>query len=71
MEPVLVAPVGGVVTLVGVVVSNLISRIALVPKLDELFRRVERRNWLMGRARWLEWGVASGKREVESLEERG
>ncbi len=70
MESVLVALIGGAVTLAGVVASNSRSRAVLEQKVDELSRRVEKHNCLVERTYRLERDVALVKRDVESLEER-
>ena len=46
MESIAVALIGGVVTLVGVIVSNSRSRAVMELKIDELTRRVEKYNCL-------------------------
>ena len=71
MESILVALIGGAVTLAGVVASNSRSRAVLEQKVDELSRRVEKHNCLVERTYRLERDVALVKRDVESLEERG
>ncbi len=71
MESVLVALIGGAVTLAGVMVSNSRARAVLEAKVDELSRRVEKHNCLVERTYRLERDVALVKRDVESLEERG
>ena len=71
MESVLVALIGGAVTLAGVVASNSRSRAVLEQKVDELSRRVEKHNCLVERTYRLERDVALVKRDIESLEERG
>ncbi len=70
MESVLVALIGGAVTLAGVIASNSRSRAVLEQKVDELSRRVEKHNCLVERTYRLERDVALVKRDVESLEER-
>lgn len=70
MESILVALIGGAVTLAGVVASNLRSRAVLEQKVDELSRRVEKHNCLVERTYRLERDVALVRRDVESLEER-
>ena len=70
MESVLVALIGGAVTLAGVIASNSRSRVVLEQKVDELSRRVEKHNCLVERTYRLERDVALVKRDVESLEER-
>ena len=71
MKPILVALIGGAVTLAGVVASNSRSRAVLEQKVDELSRRVEKHNCLVERTYRLERDVALVKCDVESLEERG
>ena len=71
MESVVVALIGGAVTLAGVIASNSRSRAVLEQKVDELSRRVEKHNCLVERTYRLERDVALVKRDVESLEERG
>ena len=70
MESVVVALIGGAVTLAGVIASNSRSRAVLEQKVDELSRRVEKHNCLVERTYRLERDVALVKRDVESLEER-
>lgn len=70
MESILVALIGGAVTLAGVVASNSRSRAVLEQKVDELSRRVEKHNRLVERTYRLERDVALVRRDVESLEER-
>ncbi len=70
MESILVALIGGAVTLAGVVVSNSRARAVLEAKVDELSRRVEKHNCLVERTYRLERDVALVARDVESLEER-
>ena len=71
MESVVVALIGGAVTLAGVIASNSRSRAVLEQKVDELSRRVEKHNCLVERTYRLERDMALVKRDVESLEERG
>ena len=70
MESILVALIGGAVTLAGVVASNSRSRAVLEQKVDGLSRRVEKHNCLVERTYRLERDVALVRRDVESLEER-
>ena len=70
MESIVVALIGGAVTLVGVVASNSRSRAVLEEKVDELSRRVEKHNCLVERTYRLERDMALVRRDVESLEER-
>ena len=71
VESIVVALIGGGVTLAGVIASNSRSRAVLEQKVDELSRRVEKHNCLVERTYRLERDVALVKRDVESLEERG
>ncbi len=71
MESIVVALIGGAVTLAGVVASNSRSRAVLETKVDELSRRVEKHNCLVERTYRLERDVALVRRDVESLSERG
>ena len=70
VESIVVALIGGAVTLAGVVASNSRSRAVLEEKVDELSRRVEKHNCLVERTYRLERDMALVRRDVESLEER-
>ena len=70
MESIAVALIGGVVTLVGVIASNSRSRAVVELKIDELIRRVEKRNRLIERTYKLEQDMAVVRRDVDALEER-
>lgn len=70
MESIVVTLIGGVVTLVGVVLSNSRSRAVMEVKIDELSRRVEKHNCLVERPYRLEQDVALARRVVDALEER-
>lgn len=70
MESIVVALIGGAVTLVGVVASNSRSRAVMEVKIDELSKRVEKHNSVVERTYRLEQDLAVVKRDVESLEER-
>ena len=70
MESIVVTLIGGVVTLVGVVLSNSRSRAVMEVKIDELSRRVEKHNCLVERMYRLEQDVALVRRVVDALEER-
>ena len=70
MESIAVALIGGVVTLVGVIASNSRSRAVMELKIDELTRRVEKRNCLIERTYKLEQDMAVVRRDVDALEER-
>ena len=54
MESTVVALTGGVVTLARVIAPNLRSRTVMEPKIDELTRRVEKRNCIIERIYKLE-----------------
>lgn len=70
MESIVVALIGGVVTLAGVVASNSRSRAVTEEKIDELTRRVEKHNCLVERTYVLERDVALLRNDVESLERK-
>ena len=70
MESIVVTLIGGVVTLVGVVLSNSRGRAVMEVKIDELPRRVEKHNGLVERTYRLEQDMALVRRDVDALEER-
>lgn len=70
MESIVVALIGGAVTLVGVVLSNSRSRAVMEVKIDELSKRVEKHNCLVERTYRLEQDMAVVRRDVDALEER-
>ena len=70
MESIAVAFIGGVVTLVGVIVSNSRSRAVMELEIDELTRRVEKHNCLIERTHKLEQDMAVVRRDVDAFEER-
>lgn len=70
VESIAAALIGGVVTLVGVIASNSRSRAVMELKIDELIRRVEKRNCLIERTYKLEQDMAVVRRDVDALEER-
>lgn len=70
MESIVVALIGGVVTLVEVIVSNSRSRAVVELKIDELTWRVEKHNRLIERTYKLEQDMAVVRRDVDALEER-
>jgi outer membrane murein-binding lipoprotein Lpp len=70
MESVVVALIGGAVTLAGVVASNSRSRAVMEQKIDELSRRVEKHNTLVERTYLLERDVALLKNDVENIERK-
>ena len=69
MESIAVALIGGVVTLVGVIVSNSRSRAVMELKIDELTRRVEKHDCLIERTYKLEQDMAVVRRDVDALED--
>lgn len=70
VESIVVALIGGVVTLVEVIVSNSRSRAVVELKIDELTWRVEKHNRLIERTYKLEQDMAVVRRDVDALEER-
>ena len=70
MESIIVALIGGAVTLAGVVLSNSRSRAVMEVKIDELSRRVEKHNCLVERTYRLEQDMAVVRRDVDALEGR-
>lgn len=70
MESVAAALIGGVVTLVGAIVSNSRSRAVMELKIDELTWRVEKHNCLIERTYKLEQDMTMVRRDVDALEER-
>lgn len=70
MESIVVALIGGVVTLVNVLCSNSRNRAVMEIKIDLLSKRVEKRNTLIERTYRLEQGVAVMKHDDKSLAER-
>jgi outer membrane murein-binding lipoprotein Lpp len=70
LESVIVALIGGAVTLSGVIASNSKSRAVMEQKIDELTRRVEKHNCLVERTYLLERDVALLKNDVEDLERK-
>ena len=70
MDSIVVALIGGAVTLAGVVASNSRSRAVLEEKVDELSRRVEKHNCLLERTYKLVQDMAVVRRDVDALKER-
>lgn len=67
MESVIVACITGVVTLVGVLLSNSKSRAVMEYKIDELSARVEKHNNMIERQQAVERDVAVLKNDVVTL----
>lgn len=70
MESVVVACITGVVTLVGVILSNSKSRVVMELKIDELARKVEKHNQMIERQYRIEQDVAVLKNDVVTLYRR-
>ncbi|MBP3885823.1 MAG: hypothetical protein J6D54_12930 [Olsenella sp.] len=67
MESIVVAIITGVVTLVGVIMSNSKSRAVMECKIDALAEKVAKHNQLIERTYELERSVAVLRNDVESL----
>lgn len=69
-EAIAVALVSGLMTLLGVLVSNSRSRAVMEVKIDELRRQVEKHNSLIERTYRLEQDVAVLRNDVEGMKGR-
>ncbi len=69
MESVLVALVSGVLTLVGVLVSNSRSRAIMEVRIDELSRHVEKHNNMVERTYKLERDMALARNDIDAIKE--
>ena len=67
MESIIVACITGVVTLVGVILSNSKSRAVMEVKLDALTAKVEKHNQVLERTYALEQDMAVAKNDIEAL----
>jgi hypothetical protein len=67
LESIVVAIITGIVTLVGVIMSNSKSRAVMEVKIDALTQKVEKHNRLVERTYELERGLALVRNDVESL----
>lgn len=67
MESVVVAIITGVVTLVGVILSNSKSRAVMEVKLDALTAKVEKHNQVLERTYALEKEMAVVKNDIEDI----
>ena len=67
MESVLAAAITGVLTLIGVLVSNSRSRAVMELKLDTLSERVQKHNELISRTYQLESDMAVTRNDIETL----
>ena len=70
MESIIVACITGVVTLVGVILSNSKSRAVTELKLDALTEKVEKHNQLIERTYRLEEGLSVMRNDVETLKRK-
>lgn len=67
MESVLAAAVTGMLTLLGVLISNSKSRAVMEVKLDALAQKVEKHNQVIERTYRLEQDVAVARNDIEAL----
>lgn len=67
MESTIVACITGVVTLIGVILSNSKSRAVMEVKLDALTKKVEKHNQVLERTYVLEQDMTVAKHDIESL----
>ena len=67
IESIIVACITGVVTLVGVILSNSKSRAVMEVKLDALTAKVEKHNQLIERTYRLEDGLSVLRNDIETL----
>ena len=67
MESVLAAAITGVLTLIGVLVSNSRSKAVLELKIDTLSERVQKHNELISRTYQLESDMAVTRNDIEAL----
>ena len=70
MESIVVACITGVVTLVGVILSNSTSRAVPELKLDALTEKVEKHNQLIERTYRLEEGLSVVRNDIENLQRK-
>lgn len=67
MESIVVAIITGIVTLVGVILSNSKSRAVMEVKIDNLAAKVEKHNSMIERTYALEQAVAVAQNDIETL----
>ena len=67
MESIIVACITGVVTLIGVILSNSKSRAVMEVKLDTFTKKVEKHNQVLERTYVLEQDMTVAKHDIESL----
>lgn len=70
MESIIVACITGVVTLVGVILSNSKSRAVMEVKLDALTAKAEKHNQVLERTYRLEQDMAVAKNDIEALQRK-
>ena len=70
MESIVVACITGVVTLLGVVLSNSKSRTVMELKLDALSEKVEKHNRVLERTYRLEQDMAVARNDIENLQRK-
>lgn len=70
MESIVVAIVTGVVTLVGVILSNSKSQAVMAARLDSLAAKVEKHNQVLERTYRLEQDMAVAKNDIEALQRK-
>ena len=68
MESIIVACITGVVTLIGVILSNSKTRAVMEVKLDALTAKVEKHNQLIERTYRLEEVLSVVRNDIETLE---
>ncbi|MBR3224212.1 MAG: hypothetical protein IKF78_02705 [Atopobiaceae bacterium] len=67
MESIVVACITGLVTLIGVILSNSKSQAVMEVKLDALTEKVEKHNQLIERTYRLEEGLSVVRNDIETL----
>lgn len=70
MESIIVACITGVVTLIGVILSNSKSRAVMEVKLDALTEKVEKHNQVLERTNRLEQDMAVARNDIEQLQRK-
>jgi len=70
MESIIVACITGVVTLIGVILSNSKSRAVMEVKLDALTEKVEKHNQVLERTYRLEQDMAVVQNDIENLQRK-
>ena len=70
MESILAAAITGMLTLIGVIVSNSRSRAVMEVKIEELTAKVEKHNHILERTYQLEADMAVTRNDIETLYRR-